>query len=156
MNYLLYAFVFSQVLFIGAFGKEFCRCDLAAELLNIHGISRTTLPIWICIAEQVSNYSTTYLREKQNGLFGILDGWCAVDSYGGNCAMLCSDLRNDVISDDIICAQAMFRYYQKTSGNGFNGWDTYKSYCKNVTNINRYIDDCFASKPQQNCNLKPV
>lgn len=124
--------------------RIFSRCELANELYKIHGFQFDDVPTYVCIANSVSHYSTTYLLQKSNGLFGISDGWCAVDSYGGGCQILCKDLRDDSISDDVTCVKHIFRSHQKSEGNGFNAWGThYKVTCSNKTATLAYIEGCY-------------
>lgn len=152
VSYISFAFLLFGALIAVANARQFCRCDLASELYNIHGFKKEQLATWVCIAQYASDFNTAHQVGKQNGIFAILDGWCGVDSYSGNCNILCSDFRDDSISDDVVCARHMFRYFQKSSGNGFMGFDAYKVHCKNQTNIDNFLRGCFPTNPV-NCDI---
>lgn len=124
--------------------RIFSRCELANELYNIHGVAFEQVPTYVCIAKSVSAYSTTHQVNKENGIFGISDGyWCSVDSYGAGCQILCKDLRDDSISDDITCAKQIFRSHQKTQGNGFLAWGNHYNNCSNKNLTLAYVEGCF-------------
>lgn len=125
--------------------RIFSRCELANELYKIHGVPFEKVPVFVCLARAVSAYSTTYHRDRNNGLFGLHDGfWCSVDSYGSGCQILCKDLRDDSISDDITCVKHVLRVHQKTDGNGFLAWGSYyRDNCKDVNKTLEYIEGCF-------------
>lgn len=59
------------------------------------------------------------------------------------CNSPCDKFRDDDISDDVKCVRKIFREHQRISGNGFNAWAVYKSYCKG--DKSDYISDCFDS-----------
>lgn len=57
------------------------------------------------------------------GLFQISDKyWCGIELVDGACGIKCSDLENEDIKDDVICAKRIFRITKFKTGNGFNAW----------------------------------
>lgn len=124
--------------------KVYSRCGLATELYNVHGIPFDQVEVFVCIAKWSSGYSTTMHNGRANGIFGIYDNvWCSIDTYGYGCQLICNDLRDDSISDDITCARHIFRHHQKKEGNGFLAWSYYTSHCKDRSVTGAYIDGCF-------------
>lgn len=71
-----------------------------------------------CLATRLSALDTSANISGHLGLFGIGNEWCRSGEPGGYCDIKCSDLVNDDISDDVICAQLIY------SSNGTGGWAT--------------------------------
>lgn len=123
--------------------KHFSRCQLAMELHNVHGYSLDTLPTWMCIIKHVSNYNSAHQQGLANGIFAIYQGWCGVDSYTGGCQLICSNLLDDSISDDVTCAKHIFRQHQIKDGNGYFAWKSiYLNHCNDLNKTSQYIEGC--------------
>ncbi|XP_052122719.1 lysozyme 2-like isoform X3 [Frankliniella occidentalis] len=112
------------------------RCELARELRYTHGISRSDIPTWVCIAWEESKYDTQAIGRMNSdgsadhGIFQINDRyWCDVGSRG--CGVSCATLRRDM--------DAMMRCVRMVHGvHGFSGWTTYPR-CYHP----RSVDDCW-------------
>lgn len=125
--------------------KIYSRCSLAIELYEVHGVPLQELPTWVCLAKQVSDYNTALHKGVLNGLYGLAQNyWCAEDSYSKGCQLICSDLRDDSISDDVTCIKQVLRTHLKSQGDGFKAWGNYYSdHCANQSVTLPYIEGCF-------------
>lgn len=100
---------------------------------------------WVCIARHESEYNTAAVNHGSgdHGLFQISNlFWCSPPGDGYACGLSCSDLEDDDIEDDVICAKRIHREHTRLSGDGFNAWVVYGSHCKGQ-DLNKYIDGCF-------------
>lgn len=122
------------------FSREYSRCELAWELQHVHNVPSYLVPTYVCIAKHASNYTTHTHNSKCYGIFRICEGWCELTT-AGNCKILCSDLIDDSISEDINCAKVVYRGHLKQDKNGFSGWGNYYQACK--TDVAKYVDGCF-------------
>ena len=61
------------VLFCSNLGKIYGRCELAQEMVNIHGFARQTIGEWICLVEHESSYNTraTNINVDNSEDFGL-------------------------------------------------------------------------------------
>uniref|UniRef100_A0A240PP26 Glycosyl hydrolases family 22 (GH22) domain-containing protein n=1 Tax=Anopheles atroparvus TaxID=41427 RepID=A0A240PP26_ANOAO len=113
-------------------GKTFTKCELA-KLLSENGISKASIPDWICLVQNESAFSTSATNKNKNGstdygLFQINNKFWCDSSYGTNdCKIACSSLINDDITDDIKCAKLVHKRH------GFNGWYGWKNHCNGKT-----------------------
>lgn len=136
---------FGLFLIVAVKCKIYSRCSLAIELYEVHGVSLQDIPTLVCLAKHVSDYNTALHNGKQNGLFGFAqDYWCAEDSYSKGCQLICSDFRDDSISDDVTCFKQVLRTHQKSEGNGFKAWGKYYAdTCVDQNMTLSYIEGCF-------------
>merc|ERR1719369_613113 len=73
-------------------GLVYDRCELARELIDVHGFDRESLGDWVCLIQYGSSFDTTYIYENEDGsrdygIFQITDTyWCDVNvSAGAEC-----------------------------------------------------------------------
>ncbi|XP_025835250.1 uncharacterized protein LOC108736930, partial [Agrilus planipennis] len=127
--------------------KVFRRCELAQELRNVHGISMNDLPMWICIAQHESQFDTSAKNagSGDHGIFQISEiYWCSATGKGlYECGLPCSAFQDDDITDDVECAKKIYDEHMKITGDGYNAWSAYTSFCKNSTRLPLYIVGCF-------------
>ncbi|XP_025837000.1 uncharacterized protein LOC112906653 [Agrilus planipennis] len=127
--------------------KVFRRCELAQELRNVHGISMNDLPMWICIAQHESQFDTSAKNagSGDHGIFQISEiYWCSATGKGlYECGLPCSAFQDDDITDDVECAKKIYDEHMKITGDGYNAWSAYASFCKNSTRLPLYIVGCF-------------
>jgi len=83
----------------------------------------------ICLIRWESNFDTGAVGRlnsdgsEDHGLFQISDKyWCAREGVDGACGINCSDLENEELRDDAICARRIFRVTKFKTGNGFDAW----------------------------------
>lgn len=148
MNIFSYLFHL-PLLFIITFvnGKIYDRCELARELRLTHELSEFEAAMWTCIAEKQSTLDTNALTgagTHYHGIFQISDEfWCAPPNNAYVCDLHCDSLRDDDISDDLKCArQHIYEEHQRISGDGYNAWPSYQSFCKYNWQI--YVSECLA------------
>lgn len=124
------------------------RCELARELRDKHQISQAHVPIWVCIAQHESNYNTSAVNwdSGDHGLFQISNlFWCSPPGNGHACGLSCASLEDDNIEDDIACAKRIHREHTRLSGDGFNAWVVYQTYCKGPQ-VQKYVEGCFQNR----------
>jgi hypothetical protein len=126
--------------------KTFDKCELARELKNNPLIPFDHVGTWVCIAEKQSNFQTS---TKGYGLYGIFkigsEFWCNEDDRPSKgCGISCSKLIDNDISDDIECAQKIYKEH------GFKAWGS-GSDCEKKGNS--YIDECASGKVYDRCEL---
>lgn len=141
--------------------KIYTKCALAQELYRKYHFQFDEIPIWLCIAEHLSNYNTAAISGadvkytnsdnsygKSYGLFQISDKyWCSSDKSTLNskaCHVLCDQLADSDISDDIKCIRIIHEKHSHISGDGFDAWTVYQPICKNSTFSD--IRQCFTGK----------
>lgn len=126
--------------------KLYTRCELAVELRYKHHIPASHINGWICIVENESNFNTSTVREgvgkKRFGLFQIPNRvWCTKNKNRG-CKIECSNLIDDDITDDVLCAKKIFITQQSRTNNGFNAWPSYEQFNCQAKDDN-YTGHCF-------------
>ncbi|NP_001159495.1 lysozyme precursor [Tribolium castaneum] len=113
--------------------KIFDKCEFANTIRGYGLFPAEHISTWVCIANYESAFNTdaTNTVTGDHGIYQISQiYWCSTgDSPGGGCNKRCADFHNDDISDDSVCAKAIFDEHQRLSGNGFNAWTTYAPYC---------------------------
>lgn len=128
--------------------KIYDRCELAQELVYQHNIAIEKVATWVCIAQHESNFNTSAVGRlsgdgsEDHGLFQISDiYWCSPPGKGWVCGLSCAQLEDDDITDDVECMKKIYEEHQGLSGDGFNAWTVYRSYC--YGNVDKYIRGCF-------------
>ncbi|XP_055531056.1 uncharacterized protein LOC129721947 [Wyeomyia smithii] len=117
-------------------GKVYTRCELARELYYKHRYSIEESATWTCIAQYQSNFNTSAVGNgpgdvRYHGMFQLSDEyWCSPPGRGWVCGLVCSDLEDDDITDDLSCMRHIYEEHQRISGDGFNAWAVYQPYCK--------------------------
>merc|ERR1712080_651624 len=122
-----------------------CWCELARELVNVHGFARQGLGDWVCLVEWESSYNTGATHSGNSdgstdyGLFQINDNyWCDPDvGHAAVCNIPCSTLLDNDIKDDIVCVHTIFDIH------GFEGWMGWVGHCQGVDVESKYVADCF-------------
>lgn len=108
--------------------KVFTVCELVTELDNLHSIPRDQIYKHLCIIGEMMH--TNKSHSQFLGMYRIgSEWWCGHDEPDGGCNVLCSDLLDDDIADDVACGQMIL--------NGFgtqNGWGESKKL--NFKNLN--------------------
>eukprot|EP00091_Calanus_sinicus_P005590 TRINITY_DN16035_c0_g1_i1.p1 TRINITY_DN16035_c0_g1~~TRINITY_DN16035_c0_g1_i1.p1 ORF type:complete len:204 (-),score=44.91 TRINITY_DN16035_c0_g1_i1:138-749(-) len=124
-------------------GKVYERCELARELVDLHGFDFGTLGNWVCLAQHESSYNTAATNDNTNGsrdygIFQINDNyWCDANvGAGADCGMTCNSFLDSVLADDVTCAKIIYNRH------GFEAWYGWINHCKN-TNVEDYVNDCF-------------
>merc|ERR1711970_254785 len=123
--------------------KVYERCELATQLVNVHGLARATLGNWVCLVQYESSYNTGATNDNTNGsrdygLFQIHDNyWCDPSvGYGADCGVSCDNLLNSDIADDVNCAKIIWNRH------GFEAWYGWINHCKGQ-NVEEWVSDCF-------------
>lgn len=125
--------------------KIFNLCELAEELKN-NNIQSNHIPIWVCIAYHQSNLNTSSVSYQSDGsgyhgIFQLSDVyWCSPPGSGWVCGLTCEQLRDDSIADDLNCIYHVYNEHERLSGNGFNAWAAYSSFCRH--DAESYTKDC--------------
>lgn len=97
--------------------KVFSDCELAKEINTKHGVSSEDVPLHLCVA----NRDTSSVSHHQMGIYAISSlYWCGKNSAGGSCNIRCSDLINDDITHDVICAKKILRQQGTEAWKGEN------------------------------------
>ncbi|XP_046385445.1 lysozyme-like [Ischnura elegans] len=129
----------------------FKRCELARELLSLE-FPEPLLPDWVCLVENESGRNTSAKGGPNSngsydyGIFQINSRyWCG---DGKDCGIPCSDLIDDDIRDDAVCALKIYRRQ------GFNAWHGWTKRCKNATKPN--LDNCFPTTGSDKDNRTPT
>merc|ERR1712179_818993 len=129
---------------LGVQAKVYDRCELARELLNVHGFVRRGLGDWICLVESESTYNTAATHDNGNGsrdygLFQINDRyWCDANvGVAADCHIACKNLIDSDITDDITCVRHIFDIH------GFEAWWGWLDHCQGVDVETQYVSDCF-------------
>merc|ERR1711872_580804 len=99
----------------GGGGKVYERCELARELIDVHGFDRGSLGNWVCLTQYESGYNTAATNDnvdgsRDYGIFQINDNfWCDPNvGAGADCGISCSSLLDSSITDDVTCAKIIF------------------------------------------------
>lgn len=148
MAFCTAAFVLLIALFGPVKSKVYDRCELAIELRDIYEFPANQLATWICIANYESHFNTSAHNpgSGDHGLFQISElFWCS-PGMDLACAVSCSDLKDDDIEDDVVCAKRIFRQHQRISGNGFTAWVVYNLYCNNKDHADKFLNGCFTKE----------
>uniref|UniRef100_A0A1B0CTG4 lysozyme n=1 Tax=Lutzomyia longipalpis TaxID=7200 RepID=A0A1B0CTG4_LUTLO len=129
--------------------RVYDRCELALELKYRHEIvSEAEVATWVCIAQHQSAFDTAAVGRQADGrgYHGLLqisdEFWCSVAGQGKACAMSCSRLTDDDITDDLHCSRIIHEEHQRISGDGFNAWTVYRDHCNGGRAL-PYIHGCF-------------
>ncbi|CAG0895911.1 unnamed protein product [Cyprideis torosa] len=129
-----------------ASAKVYGRCELARELVNVHGISRAAVGDWVCLMYRESRYRTYATHTNSNGSkdYGILQinnrYWCDPPTNG--CNMSCRNLLNNDLRDDMKCAKIIYKEWQRRPLGGFSAWNGWKYGCRGK-DVEAYVRDCF-------------
>lgn len=135
--------------------KVYRKCELARELRYVHAMPRDQIGTWTCIAKHESNFNTSAIGRlngdgsADHGLFQISDlYWCSPPGNGWACGVTCAQLKDDDISDDVACAKTIHEEHQRLSGDGFNAWAVYSTFCRGRSET--YADECFKGEKEDN------
>lgn len=116
--------------------KVFTECELAQELFERHTIPRDDIYKHLCVAYGLKTDEIDGGSAK-TGHLGIYrvgaKWWCGHDEPAGTCNMLCSDLLDDDITDDVKCAIHIF------SSHKLDGWGKTETGCQKHK---KTVDDC--------------
>ncbi|XP_074872605.1 lysozyme C, milk isozyme-like [Carettochelys insculpta] len=131
---------------MGGQGKIFTRCELAQALKDggMDGYEGYSLANWVCLAFYESGFDTAAVVANPDGstdygIFQINSGWWCQDSQGSSenlCHVLCQDLLNPDIQDDISCAKRVVQDPQ-----GMEAWDDWKKHCENQV-LTEWVKGC--------------
>ncbi|XP_037567429.2 lysozyme 2-like, partial [Dermacentor silvarum] len=129
-----------------SWAKVFEKCELARELLYVHGFPEDQItavarasrhpsqsdapPVfsmesagWVCIAEHESLFNSSAVGHMNwdgsadHGLFQINDRyWCSPPGPKNECYIDCADLEDDDITDDVECVRLIYKRH------GFSAW----------------------------------
>ncbi len=125
------------------------KCELAQELVEIHGFECELMDDWLCLIEHESAYNTQAYNDANSdgsidfGLYMINDYyWCYNpdnDDKDGtlynDCNVDCEDLIDNSITDDSDCAQIVYDRH------GFEAWYGWLDHCQNGAS-DGYADGC--------------
>lgn len=126
--------------FEAAFSKVFEACKFAEELHNRHNIPQKDIYKHFCIG---GSFNTKSMSNGYVGIYRIgTEWWCGQEEAGGSCNILCADLLDDDITDDIECMQKIYDYQ------GLFAWGNTREYC--FAQHEQRVADCFA-KTCENC-----
>uniref|UniRef100_A0A1I8MJ59 lysozyme n=1 Tax=Musca domestica TaxID=7370 RepID=A0A1I8MJ59_MUSDO len=149
-------FVLLCVVSFGAspvWAKIYDRCELARELHHVHRVPLEQIATWVCIAQRESLFNTAAVGRlnsdgsADHGLFQISDlYWCS-HSYRGEkaCGLMCNELLDNDISNDVRCIKSIYEEHTRLSGDGFNAWTTYQPFCRSQDY--KQVAACFANQP---------
>ncbi|KAL1434128.1 hypothetical protein MTO96_011779 [Rhipicephalus appendiculatus] len=129
-----------------SWAKVFEKCELARELLYVHGFPEDQIPQWVCIAEHESLFNSSAVGHlnwdgsADHGLFQINDRyWCSPPGPKNECYLNCSDLEDDDITDDVECVRLIYKRH------GFSAWAVWRGLCRGV-NYSNYLNECISGK----------
>lgn len=138
----------SCVLLPCSWGKVFDKCELARELVQVHGIPKEQVGNWVCIAEYESRFNSSAVGRMNwdgsadHGLFQINDRyWCSPPGPKNECQIDCSALEDDDLTDDLECVRLIYERH------GFRAWAVWGSVCRNI-NYSTYLSDCGYVQPR--------
>ncbi|XP_031630476.1 lysozyme-like isoform X2 [Contarinia nasturtii] len=131
--------------------KIYKKCNLAKELVEKLGFSRTLVSMWMCMivaenkeldTKKVAEYkplvTTGASPYKSYGLFQInSQHYCRVGYVGGFCKMRCEDLLTDDIKKSAQCAQIVL------NKEGFKAWKQWEAKCKPPQSNPPAVNNCF-------------
>ncbi|XP_062906293.1 lysozyme C-like [Mobula hypostoma] len=128
--------------------RTYRKCELARELRDygLSGYQGYSLEDWVCMVENESSYRTFIVNTNKGrivsrdyGLFQINSKWWCEDGQTSishnTCGIQCSDLLDDDIRDDVVCAKQVVRDPQGMSA--WRGWD---SRCQR--DLRDFLSDC--------------
>ncbi|XP_007665970.1 lysozyme-like protein 1 [Ornithorhynchus anatinus] len=126
--------------------KIYSRCKLARRLEH-SGMDKFrgySLENWLCVAYYESGFDTEAQNTLEDGstAYGIfqIDSriWCKNDEEPSKnrCHISCSDLLNDDISDDIMCAKKIVKETES-----MDYWDSWKIHCEDK-DLSEWIEGC--------------
>lgn len=117
--------------------RIFERCELAGILQHQYGLPAAQVATLVCIAQHSSDLNTaafgggTGPGGGSHGIFQISDVyWCSPPGQGAGCGVSCARLRDNDISDDVLCVRKIYAEHQRISGDGFTAWQAYNTYCR--------------------------
>lgn len=125
-------------------------CELANELVQVHGIANAEIADWICLIYTESSFRTAAVgpfskatKSRDYGLFQINSYyWCKSSDPNESsrfnvCNQNCDNLLDENLADDLECVQEIY------SVHGFRAWSGYVEKCVNST-ISRKVfkDNC--------------
>lgn len=87
-------------------GRVFSKCELVQELMEVHNATVQEAQRLTCVAELSSRFDSRYFHENFYGIFNIS---CGLESFG-YCNISCSNLIDDNIEDDYLCARESPNY----------------------------------------------
>uniref|UniRef100_A0A6I8P8R1 Glycosyl hydrolases family 22 (GH22) domain-containing protein n=1 Tax=Ornithorhynchus anatinus TaxID=9258 RepID=A0A6I8P8R1_ORNAN len=116
---------------------------LQRSLCSIHCLG-VTRPRGLCVAYYESGFDTEAQNTLEDGstAYGIfqIDSriWCKNDEEPSKnrCHISCSDLLNDDISDDIMCAKKIVKETES-----MDYWDSWKIHCEDK-DLSEWIEGC--------------
>lgn len=117
------------VLTVISFGnaKMYEQCELIMELWYEHNVASEDLYKHLCAVNSNSMFNTDSKTSGKNVCYGIYSlcepWWCNKTQKGGKCNLLCSNLINDDITDDVACAKIVM------SSEGLQAWGTNVKSC---------------------------
>ncbi|XP_072118294.1 lysozyme C, milk isozyme-like [Mobula birostris] len=115
--------------------RTYRKCELARELrgYGLGGYHGYSLEDWVCLVENESSYRTFIVNANEDsgtiasrdyGLFQINSKWWCEDGQTSNshnvCRIQCSDLLDDDIRDDAVCAKRVVRNPRRMKA--WRGW----------------------------------
>lgn len=115
--------------------KQFKECEFAIELYSKHQVPREDIYKHLCIGSNLHTSTDSY---SYIGIYRISrQWWCGNDAPGGGCNVKCSDLVDDDIADDVICANLIL------SEQGLGAWGESETSCKRK--CGQMADDCLGT-----------
>lgn len=146
---------FLSILFISQTidARSFNPCELEYELSNIYNLTTDESRNLTCVAQKYSQLTTNIINNGSKaiyyGIFQIGQKWCDIDKPGGKCNIKCEDLVDDDITDDIKCAQILFKKLGKKAWklNKNSGCEKEFNYLDENCHKNANIDDTFQVQP---------
>lgn len=112
-------------------GKKYTECELSKELFNLHTIPRDDIYKHLCVAHGLQ---TDEIHGTHFGIYRVgTQWWCGQTEPAGTCNMVCSNLLDDDIADDVACANHIF------SSHRLEGWGKSESRCSGYKKI---VNDC--------------
>ncbi|XP_053550581.1 lysozyme C [Bombina bombina] len=119
------------------------RCVLVEALRNAGDVSIKgyTIADYVCLASYASHYDTSLnISATEYGIFQINGYWWCDDKKSvarkNLCGVLCTDLLNHDLEDDIKCAKRVVQ-----DPKGFNAWIPWVKYCKGK-NLDEFVAGC--------------
>lgn len=104
---LIFAVVTLSIMFLIIHGKTFKTCEIVTELEKLVEVNEIYKHLCIIIYVNPA-LNTTAQHDTLLGLYKIDNRWWCKESLpGGSCNILCSNLLNDDITDDVECAKTV-------------------------------------------------
>jgi lysozyme C len=124
------------------FAYTYTKCDLAA---NLKSRGFKNIADWVCLMQYESGLSTSATHKNTDGSvdYGLLQindrYWCKGGRAGGDCKIDCYKLLDNSITDDLQCAQVIYKRH------GFSAWYAWSSFCKGK--VAGYLKGCPGTYP---------